>query len=472
MKKEESLFITDLLSNPKLTSGQKSKVFELAIRDIGKNGSDERILQDLQLIKEKIGIGNLENQDENPIQTFKDLKLSIFKGLPEYNDETKRLIDKIKKVDDDNQERDSETIKPTPNSIDESIISDEQVKKILGKNKKGKDDFNKKSLTYYYPNSLYKYLFDYNQDPVLRSTCHEIDSNELATINEYCGTESYHFQKHLEAIIKAFEEHEKNHFAPTRVKALIRGYLTGKKFNGENLKEGWSSDLINLSWSSKELKTWCEKNENFPPCPDPGLIESHEIIGFEFPEGIKSKIFNKYLKTFNDLVLHFKHLFHIRQDNSLKKILLLQNKIKNWDEKIDFEINNDRFPTNIELFTDVDKLIQAYNIIINLILERQYEEKPRVRLSFYQTSEGVELSIHHINTNYHKSLIDTIERPLGTTYFGLIENQLNGMCNFYVQADFDQKQFARVNIWNGKQRAAESLEFFEGVEHIFEFRKK
>ena len=224
------------------------------------------------------------------------------------------------------------------------------------------------------------------------------------------------------------------------------------------LKSGWSSDRIKFSWSSPELKNWCKKNENFPPCPDPGLIESHEIVGFEFTEAIKSKNFNKYFKTFNDLVIHFKHLFHIRQDNSLKNILLLQNKIKNWNEKIDFEINNDEFPTNIELFTDVDKLIQAYNIIIDLILERQIEEKPQVRLSFYQTDGGVELSIHHLNTDYHKSLIDTIERPLGKTYSGLVENQLNGMCNFYLCADFGQQQFARVNIWDGKSRDAEPID--------------
>ena len=121
------------------------------------------------------------------------------------------------------------------NSNEETNISDNQVKKILAKIMKGKM-IKKHSLSYYYPSSLYKYLFDYNQDPVLRSTCHEIDSNELAIINDYCGTETYQFEKHLEAILEAFEKHEKKNFAPTRVKALIRGYLTGKDFNGELFK--------------------------------------------------------------------------------------------------------------------------------------------------------------------------------------------------------------------------------------------
>ncbi|MCG9971153.1 hypothetical protein [Christiangramia crocea] len=472
MKKAETLFITNLLSNPKLTSEQKSKVFELAMRDIGKNGSDKLILQELQLIKKKMGIGTSKTYVENDSKNFEGTNPSGFTGLPEFDENTVKIITKS----NGNEEQENNSIKSSEsqmrNSTEEKIISDERVKEILEKMKNRKNESKKNSLSYYSPVSLYKYLYDYNQDPILRSTCHEIDSNELVTINDYCGTETYQFPKHLEAILKAFERHEKNHFAPSRVKALIRGYLTGKDYYKVDLGDGWSGDNIKFSWSSKELKKWCKMNENFPPCPDPGLIESHEIIGFEFSEAIKSKNFNKYLKTFNDLVIHFKHLFHIRQDNSLKQILLLQNKIKNWNEKIDFEIENQEFPTNIELFTDVDKLIQAYNIIIDLILKRQIEEMPRVKLSFYQTSGGVELSIHHLNTSYHKSLIDTIERPLGKTYKALIDNQLNGMCNFYVRADFDQKQFAKVNIWNGKPRTAEPLDFFEGVEHIFEFRKK
>lgn len=333
---------------------------------------------------------------------------------------------------------------------------------------------------YLYPGSLYKYLYNYNQNPILKSTCHEIDSDELKTINEYCNTEYYDFDKHLNNIIEEFNVHDKQ-FAPASVKNLIRVYLTGKNYEGKVIGAnvngrplGWSQDGILFSWSSKELKEWTLSNKGIPPCPDYGLVEETlGKVGFEFSSSIKSNTFNKYIKSFNDLVLHFKSLFHIRQDNSLKKIFKTQNERNKWKEKVEFILSDDEFPTNIELFTDVDKLIQAYNNIIKLVIKNHGQSKPVVKLKFYQDQDSVFVSIHHINSVYGKSLENTLERCIGQKYNGLIKNQLNGMCNFYVQADFGHSQYAKINIWDNKERQIYRLsDKFEGVEHILEFQKK
>ena len=143
---------------------------------------------------------------------------------------------------------------------------------------------------YYYPASLYKYLFDYNQNSILKSTCHEVDSSELENINNYCGTETYNYEKHLEKIIEAYKIHDEKHFAPLQLKSLIIGYLTGKDYYGKMIK-GWSSDELYFDWSSAELKNWCYLNQGVPPNPDGGLRRQIRNTGFEInPRRTNQKI--------------------------------------------------------------------------------------------------------------------------------------------------------------------------------------
>lgn len=181
----------------------------------------------------------------------------------------------------------------------------------------------------------------------------------------------------------------------------------------------------------------------------------------------------------SDLVIYFKRLFHVRSDNSLKKIITDENKAKGWDKKVNFKIEDSNFPNNVEFFTDVDKLLQAYDRIIELILERTgtQEIKPEVRLSLFEKDNSVEFSILHECSVYGKTIKNTSER-LGTKYKGLIAKQINGLCNFYVQADFECKKSYRIGIWDQpdlwirqKPQEKELTKSIGGVEHIFEIKK-
>lgn len=330
---------------------------------------------------------------------------------------------------------------------------------------------------YLYPSNLYKYLFAYNQNIVLKSTCHEIDSNELEVIIKYCGTDEYIFEKHLEKIIEAFGEHNKL-FAPPDIKALIRGYLIGKDYKGEQIR-GWSTDGISFNWSSPQLRTWSLDNKNVPPNIDKGLMNQIEKTGYEFKTPVKIR--RGELNTFSDLVIHFKKLFHIRSDNSLKDIIKRENETKRWVDNIDFEVTNNDFPNNIEFFTDVDKLIQGYNKLIELILKQNEKQnlgsKAQVKLSLIQTDRGMTFSILHKKSIYAKTVRDVIDR-LGLTYPNLIKYQLNGLCNFYLKADFENEGSYEIELWNRpnlwvkeKPNATQLTTPVGGVEHIFEFIK-
>lgn len=326
---------------------------------------------------------------------------------------------------------------------------------------------------YLYPSSLYKYLFEYNQNKVLKSTCHEIDVNELDNINEYCETEQYDFKKHYAKILSEFDEHDRL-FAPSNIKALIRGYLTGKDYKGNKLKDGWSNDNIEISWADIELEKWAKENPALPPNLMGKQLMSRRKKSYVFAQDFTSKLTGQRIQDFRELVLHFKNLFHIRYDNSLQSLIEVQNKMKSWDDKIEFEMPANEFPTNIELFTDVDKLVQAYNKIIELVIEQHSKaEKPKVKLSFYQKDDKVCFSIHHINSVYNKTVEDTLER-MGQTYTNLIKNQINGMCNLYLKADFGHSKYAKINLWNGETRNKSEdglYGFIGGVEHILEFCK-
>ena len=90
--------------------------------------------------------------------------------------------------------------------------------------------------------------------------------------------------------------------------------------NDNYSKNGWSSDKIKITWSSLELLEWAKLNPGKCPNPDPTL----NSIPFNF-QPFKINNQQTRLQNFNDIVLHFKSLFHIRRDNSLKAAIELVN---------------------------------------------------------------------------------------------------------------------------------------------------
>jgi hypothetical protein len=355
--------------------------------------------------------------------------------------------------------------------IEEIIFKDQpetSIEKITETSKQNKSDL----PNYIDPYHLYRFLYEFNQNPVLRSTCHDVDSDELQKINDYCSSENYCFSSHLRKIIENYEQHEKSYFAPPKVKALIRGYLTGKDYEKNQLKNGWSSGSIEINWSSPKLNEWAIENSNIPPNINEILAGDLEIELLQIEPQIISPISYHPIQNFTQLVLHFKNLFHLKSgDQSLKAILCRLNSQKKWNEKIDFEIDEDSFPSNIEHFTDVDKLTQAYNKIVQLIIEQHNgDDKPRVKLSLSEKNHTVFLSILHRNGYYNKTIQNTIDR-IGQSYSSLIGNLLNGLCNLRLKADFKNGTYAEINLWDGKKREAIDLHNFEGVEHLFEFPK-
>src|SRR5690554_1204090 len=468
-------FIKHLLDTKKFTPAQKERFFKLVSAELGDIGNhNQEILEDIRLIKKRLGMGNETLSKEKTIANnynidFSELWRSLKSGR-DYN-----LAG--------NKEPLSMTVNEPPATYDINVLTPKKNLSLHEMCKRAgftepfidEPEVNLNGLPkYYYPKSLYLFLFNYNQNKILKSTCHDIDSDELANILVYCKTEKYNFSRHLEEIIIAYERHEKKYFAPTNLKTMFRVYLTGKNYNGD-FSNGWTSDAIKINWSCEDLRKWSEQNPEIPPNPSEGIIEEKENTGYEF-DRVESKLTGQHLQSFTQLVIHFKHLFHIRSDNSLREIINRKNENEKWNEKIDFIIDDKIFPKNIEHFTDIDKLVQAYKRVILIALEIAKEnqlERPKIKLSASVDSENFKFSIHHLNSVFQKTITNTIER-LGQRHVNLINNQVNGLCELYIRADFGQRDLAEINIWNGKPRTAKPIvdNNFTGVEHLFVFPKK
>lgn len=53
----------------------------------------------------------------------------------------------------------------------------------------------------------------------------------------------------------------------------------------------------------------------------------------------------------------------------------------------------------------------------------------------------------------------------------LIKNQINGLCDLYLYADFGNRHYAKINLWNGQPKISTSLDFYKGVEYKLKFKK-
>jgi len=411
-------FIKELLDKNKLSLYQKEKILKLISKEIKKDfNSKNEIESRLKLIEQKLDIEN------------------------------------------------DETIEKT-----EQIIT---LKKLLEQNSKNyKPNKSNKLTKYRDPLEMYVFLFEYNQNPILKTTCHEIDSNELDIIKEICNTDDYVFEEHYKYILKAWNEHEKKHKVIPKIKALIRGYLTGENWEKKKVKI-WSSDRISFSWASEELLRWTQEHPGMPPNSFK-ILRKNRIKGLDI-EQFNSTINGNTIQSFLELVLHYKNLFHIKKNNSLFDILSFVN--NEWKDEIDFVLKVENFSEKIELFTDVDKLIQAYKIIIELIKDSHdynYKSKPKVILSFYENENKVNFSINHINSNFNKTTISFKDRPYGGIYTSIINKQINGLCNLHLKADFGEEGIYEINLWDGKKLELNEIidSTFKGVEHTLEFIKK
>jgi len=381
-----------------------------------------------------------------------------------YNEDV--ILNSDEKLKDDKEDT------PQLNTLSENVSSTESHRKSLGNTK------------YISPKNLQLFLKAFNQDEVLKYTCHLIDNDEtIDNICQECGTEEYDYIKHVELIKKRFKLlrdkfKKQEYFLSPNMMTLINVYLTGEDFKGNKTNPNgesftWSSNKININWNCEELRQWANDCPHIIPNPGKNIGQKQKNSGFSMKTAIISEIDGKRIKSFSELVIFFKNQFHIRKDNSLLTILAKTN--EKWaDNNVLISFSEEKYNPSVELFTDIDKLIQVYNNIIRICINcKEKELEPvRIELSFFDDDklESTFFCIHHLNSVYRKSLKSTKDR-IGEAQASLIKNQINGLCDLYIEAKFEKGKQARINLWDDKKEmvSQEVDKEIEGVKYILKF---
>lgn len=438
-----------------------------------------------KFVKEFLKIGNLNSaQKDKMIELFERDRFQNFENkiLDKVQNSQKNLADKIQKLED-------KIFNSVPNSEIEKLTEIQKVENQKKTNIQEETETSEKPEIYTDPfgeKSLSKFLRAYNQDNLLKYTWHTIDKETIKDgdeelnvkefIKKLSNTEIYCIEAHQKLLKERFEELTKKFFIDPQVYALLYAYLTGKNAKGDHQK--WSSNDLELNWASEELFKWSDENPDYIPNANGNLKNEQKGKIFKLPKPFNSNINGKRIRDFSELIIHCKNLFHIRRDNSLNSILeyvINQNK---W-ENIEFEFNN--FNDYVEIFTNVDKLIQFFTEYINLICEKFGNQENKIILSLVEEGSFINFIIHHIDQTYLKTSESTLSRR-GSTYTSL-KNKINGMCELWLEADFPNEPSYRINIWTGKEwndkekiyvskpMQKEKIEKVNGVKHILKFKR-
>lgn len=332
-----------------------------------------------------------------------------------------------------------------------------------------------KKTRYISPNNLHSFLYKFNQDNILKYTCHEIDTDEVINdINELCETKRYNIKKHSQLISQALASLLKD-FERQRIYLDYKFIAMLKAYVGDSKKE-WSTLGIQTSWKSEDLLAWSEQHEGIIPSPGKNIAKKQKDNGYKLSKAWISNLNGARILYFRDLVTYFKSLFHIRRDNSLKRIIEYQNKNL---EGVNVTFSDRQFNDGIELLTNVDKLVQAYRSILKICKEANKDDLLNIEICFYESGKSVFFTIHDKTHCYGKTLKSTTER-IGESQSKLIKNQINGMCDLYIEADFGNQEFARIGLWTKDSAplgdepkiSVTQLEKVIGVKYILEFNWK
>lgn len=345
-----------------------------------------------------------------------------------------------------------------------------------GQNNEKSEVNSDKTIRYISPNNLHSFLYEFNQNNILKYTCHEIDTDEvISDINELCDTKKYSFTKHTQLVSQSLESllndyKRKKIYLDYKFIAMLKAYICG------NNEKGWSSLGIRTNWKSEELLSWSEQHYGIVPSPGKNIAKKQKNNGFKLNNALISNVNGTIILYFKDLVRYFKSLFHIRRDNSLRKIIEYQNKNI---EGINVTFADNQFNDGIELLTDVDKLIQAYKSILKICKDANNDGQLNIELAFFESKESVYFTIHDTNHRYGKTLRSTLER-IGESQSKLIKNQINGLCNLYIEADFGNQEYAKIGLWtkdsvplgDTPNMSVEKIAKAKGVKYILEFNWK
>jgi hypothetical protein len=419
MDNRETQFLIDLISNKYLKGSERKKALELAFKELGENSismSEKRELRGYLIEASGRTKNKEESTDQNRIIKSVELGQSLSKSESKKSEEPE--------------------VNHLPPYVD--------------------------------PKATTRFLLEFNQNLILKPCTHPVDSNLLEDILQELNLETYSFKKHREAIEKEYRKLSSKYFkrASDNLRTKIYSYLIGdKKGNGS-----WSADSIKYSWSCNELKEWALNNPGKVPNPDSDL----DYTGFKIPR-LKLANGEKYTK-WNDLVLYFKKQLTISLENNLED--LISSWVKEWcdENQKEIDLSFETMNKGVRFDTDVEKIKQLILQLCRICTKYDEKSDKKTSLKISQREESksgrvLVLAVCHQKSIFRKSLNSTLGRPIGKDLRPILSNQINGLCDWSIKAEFSGQEYAEVQIWPRPSEDYESkrLDTFEGVQYEFKF---
>lgn len=292
-----------------------------------------------------------------------------------------------------------------------------------------------KEETIYYIDlkNIPRFLRLLNNNNYTKFLTHDIDSSDLSDLENSLKS-NYNFEQHLKNIKEVFDvltvknsEYKSKYWGISKITiskdlhAKIKSYICGGN--------KWGESKNSMNWSDEKLLKWCNENPNKVPTPAVDL--GYE--GYRFKDLI-----------FKDVVYTFKNEIHIRESNSLARIIqaILFEPINKFYEKI--ETNLDNVNDTIELFTDVEKVKQIIRKILFLIIDKHsLQNIPNVEFTFTVNDGYAEFFIFNKSSKMNS---DNYTFRFGKHTKSLMK-LCNGLCDLEIFTDLKDGSSYKIPIW-------------------------
>jgi len=254
---------------------------------------------------------------------------------------------------------------------------------------------------------------------------------------EKISPEIYEIKKTLSAKIYAFlnsEEVEEKGWGP--------------------LEKGKNQGLIKYGWKSKELKHWCELNQNEQPFDFP--IPQPKVINYD---GITANYFI-------DITDIFKRQIEFRVEGDQLNNFFLDLRKKRLGDEFNLIQENTK---GISFYTDVESF---KNVLIRVFEEmRKTPEYPEIKINISEKEGYREIKVIQAGSICKRGINDAkIIETLGGD-FSSIKRELENLCDWSIESKFKDEKCYRINylVSNQEIKQIEELENCEGFTHIFKF---
>ena len=476
-------FIKHLLDTKKFTPTQKERFFKLVSTEMANvDDRDQKILEDIQLIKHKIGLKDEKLPIKGKLAALKEetkLKSKVADSVDEEKKNTGFMVDldgtlvegeapdgfngfniedfidsgTLEDLGYDNsneninegfnplwegQETHLETKKGEKDVNKDGSINEMHSKSIIKKAKdKVSNEYLKSKKKFHNPKKVNEWLQCFTQNnTAIKFSTHLWDDNLYPTYENYIGALNDDYNKYNFWDL----QHYSNDLYWNKIYPfLFQKELTSLQKSG-TIKFGWGRYNVKIGWQYPALiKSFCEKKF------DNKGNKASTPFAMDLPKELMPEVPSKTIKSFEEVVNLFKQEIEFR-DNSLwvgVMTELRQNLLHNVIDPEDLKSLK-----GCSFYTNTEYVLKAISRIFAMIKARAESLRATIACAYCEETHQYIIEILHLNSYSdliinHPKLMSEEKGDLS-----ILRTTLLSLCDFSIESRFKDSSgkimFARV----------------------------